>query len=191
MIGTAAVGGLVRQSDYRRGRYPYERRQARRPRRSWLRARLAISHRSTTNAASSQPLSFPTHISLPPCSRPSRTSPAGAAAGCGRPSSLTAAARASRTIVRVGTEECSRGQTKECQQTGGHHAVSSHGMIPNSHPSTKRGRSTRSLARWCGERDSAMRSFYSSGLHCHRARLVAADHQDADSTHRCRGRYWH
>jgi putative transposase len=46
--------------------------------------------------------SIPTHTSLPPCSRPSRTSPPG---GPKKGPSLTAAARNSRTIVRVGTEE--------------------------------------------------------------------------------------
>ena len=45
---------------------------------------------------------IPTHTSLPPCSRPSRTSPPG---GPKMGPSLTAAARDSRTIVRVGTEE--------------------------------------------------------------------------------------
>jgi putative transposase len=44
----------------------------------------------------------PDHISLPPCSRPSRTSPAG---GRVKRPSLTAAARDGRTSVRVGTEE--------------------------------------------------------------------------------------
>ena len=45
---------------------------------------------------------IPTHVSLPPCSRPSRTSPPG---GPKRGPSLTAAARDGRTIVRAGTEE--------------------------------------------------------------------------------------
>jgi putative transposase len=45
---------------------------------------------------------IPTHASLPPCSRPSRTSPSG---GPLNGPSLTAAVRGSRTIVRVGAEE--------------------------------------------------------------------------------------
>jgi putative transposase len=45
---------------------------------------------------------IPTHVSLPPCSRPSRTSPPG---GPKKGPSLTASARDGRTIVRVGTEE--------------------------------------------------------------------------------------
>ena len=45
---------------------------------------------------------IPTHTSLPPCSPPSRTSPAG---GPKTGPSLTAAPRDGRTIVRAGTEE--------------------------------------------------------------------------------------
>ena len=39
--------------------------------------RSDISHRSTTSGGIMQQQSFPTHTSLPPCSRPSRTSPLG------------------------------------------------------------------------------------------------------------------
>jgi putative transposase len=46
--------------------------------------------------------SIPTHVSLPSCSRPSRTSPSG---GPEVGPSLTAAARDSRTDVRAGTKE--------------------------------------------------------------------------------------
>ncbi len=45
---------------------------------------------------------IPTHASLPSCSRPSRTSPAG---GPEEGPSLTAAARDSRNRLRAGTEE--------------------------------------------------------------------------------------
>jgi hypothetical protein len=62
----------------------------------------AISRRSSTNAGTRQSTSLPTHTSLPPCSRPSRTSPSG---GRKRRPFLTAAARDGRTIVRAGTEE--------------------------------------------------------------------------------------
>ena len=39
--------------------------------------RTDISHRSTTSGGIMQQQSIPTHTSLPPCSRPSRTSPLG------------------------------------------------------------------------------------------------------------------
>ena len=64
--------------------------------------RSDISHRSTTSAGIRRQRLIPTHASLPPCSRPSRTSPPG---GPKRGPSLTAAARDGRTIVRAGTEE--------------------------------------------------------------------------------------
>src|SRR5689334_11379414 len=59
------------------------------------------------------------------------------AGGRTRRPSLTAAAPDSRVSARVGTEEwLRRGRTKECQQTGGQHAVRSRGVIPSSHLST-------------------------------------------------------
>ena len=64
--------------------------------------RSDISRRSITSTAITPRQWIPTHTSLPPCSRPSRTSPSG---GSKKRPSLTAAARDSRTIVRVGTEE--------------------------------------------------------------------------------------
>ena len=64
--------------------------------------RSDIFHRSTTSAGITRRRSIPTHTSLPPCSRPSRTSPPG---GRKMRPSLTAAARDGRTIVRAGTEE--------------------------------------------------------------------------------------
>jgi putative transposase len=61
-----------------------------------------IDHRSITSASIRRPQSIPTHTSMPPRLRPSRTGPRG---GPKKGPSLTAAARDSRTIVRVGTEE--------------------------------------------------------------------------------------
>ena len=70
----------------------------------------------------------PTHSSLPPCSRPSRTSPPG---GPKMGPSLTAAARDSRTIVRVGTEEW--------LETGGQNDIKADTLIPCPQPSTEPG----------------------------------------------------
>jgi hypothetical protein len=64
--------------------------------------RSDISHRSIMSGGIQRPRSIPTHTSLPPCSRPSRTSPSG---GPKKGPSLTAAVRDGRTIVRAGTEE--------------------------------------------------------------------------------------
>ena len=64
--------------------------------------RSDISHRLTTNTGIMQQPSVATHTSLPPCSRPSRTSPAG---GRSKRPSLTATARGSPVSTRVGTEE--------------------------------------------------------------------------------------
>jgi hypothetical protein len=78
--------------------------------------RSDTSHRLTTNTGIMQQLSIATHTSLPPCSRPSRTSPSG---GRRKRPSLTATARGSRLSARVGTKEwLRRGRTKECR-TGG------------------------------------------------------------------------
>jgi hypothetical protein len=105
--------------------------------------RSAVFHRSTTNAGTTQRLSFPTHISLPPCSRPSKDKP------FGRPQmrpSLTAAPLGSRVSARVGTEEwLRRGRTKECQQTKGPHGLRSRRMIPSSHLFAKPGQVHTSL----------------------------------------------
>ena len=67
--------------------------------------RSDTSHRLTTNTGIMQQLSIATHTSLPPCSRPSRTSPSG---GRSKRPSLTATARGSRVSARVGTEEWRR-----------------------------------------------------------------------------------
>ena len=64
--------------------------------------RSDTSHRSNTNTGIMQQPSIATHTSLPPCSRPSRTSPAG---GRSKRPSLTATARGSPVSTRVGTEE--------------------------------------------------------------------------------------
>jgi hypothetical protein len=57
------------------------------------------------------------HTSLPPCSRPSRTSPSG---GRRKRPSLTATARGSRVSARVGTEEwLRRGPNQRIPGTGG------------------------------------------------------------------------
>src|SRR5215471_1780193 len=76
--------------------------------------RSDISLLSITNVRSTwRGQLLPTHTSLPSCSRPSRTSPAG---GPKRPS-LTAAARDGRTFVRAGTEEwLRRGPNKRMQR---------------------------------------------------------------------------
>ena len=66
-----------------------------------LLARLSLTDRLRAPASRSR-RSIPTHTSLPPCSRPSRTSPPG---GRKMRPSLTAPARDGRTIVRAGTEE--------------------------------------------------------------------------------------
>ena len=82
--------------------------------------RSGISPRSITSVIT-RPI--PTHTSLPPCSRPSRTSPPG---GPQVGPSLTAAARDGRTLVRAGMEEwLRRGPNKrmalnrraKCRQT--------------------------------------------------------------------------
>jgi hypothetical protein len=67
--------------------------------------RSDIFHRWTLSGGVRRQQLIPTHISLPSCSWPSRTSPPGAPK---RGPSLTAAARDGRTIVRAGTEECLR-----------------------------------------------------------------------------------
>ena len=64
--------------------------------------RSDTSHRLTTNTGIMLQPSIATHTSLPPCSRPSRTSPSG---GRGKRPSLTATARGRRVSARVGTEE--------------------------------------------------------------------------------------
>ena len=64
--------------------------------------RSDISPRSIMSGVIKTRQSIPTHTSLPPCSRPSRTSPSGAPK---KGPSLTAAVRGSSTVVRVGTEE--------------------------------------------------------------------------------------
>src|SRR5271167_2720833 len=82
--------------------------------------RSGISPRMTASVVM-RPI--PTHTSLPPCSRPSRTSPPG---GPQAGPSLTAAARDGRTFVRAGMEEwLRRGPNKrmapnrraKCRQT--------------------------------------------------------------------------
>ncbi len=76
--------------------------------------RLDIYPRSITSVCMR---SIPAHASLPSCSRPSRTSPPG---GPEMGPSLTAAARAGRTIVRAGTEEwLRRGPNKRMAQNRG------------------------------------------------------------------------
>jgi hypothetical protein len=65
--------------------------------------RSDTSRRSTMSGGITQRRSYPTHISLPPCSRPSRT--LRAAFGDRLRRSLTAAPLGGRTSVRVGTEE--------------------------------------------------------------------------------------
>src|SRR5262249_17235994 len=78
-----------------------------------------------------------THTSLPPCSRPSRTSPSG---GRRKRPSLTATARGSRVSARVGTEEWRRrGPNQRMPRTGGSHDVKPESLIPRSHLSTKPG----------------------------------------------------
>ena len=99
--------------------------------------RSDTSHRSNTNTGIMQQPSIATHTSLPPCSRPSRTSPAG---GRSKRPSLTATARGSRVSARVGTEEwLRRGPNQRMPGTGGYHDVKPESLIPNSHLSTKPG----------------------------------------------------
>ena len=101
-----------------------------------LLARISLADRLRAPASREQP-SIPTHTSLPPCSRPSRTSPPG---GPKKGPSLTAAARDGRTIVRAGTEEwLRRGPNKRMTRTGGQHAVRSDTLIPSPQLSTKPG----------------------------------------------------
>ena len=64
--------------------------------------RSDTSHRSTTNAGITQRPSIAAHTSLPPCSRPSRTSPSG---GRKKRPSLTATARDGRATGWAGTKE--------------------------------------------------------------------------------------
>ena len=99
--------------------------------------RSDTSHRLTTNTGIMQQPSIATHTSLPPCSRPSRTSPSG---GRRKRPSLTATARGSRVSARVGTEVClRRGPNQRMPGTGGYHDVKPESLIPNSHLSTKPG----------------------------------------------------
>ena len=95
--------------------------------------RSGISPRSTTSVT--RPI--PTHISLPPCSRPPRTSPPG---GPHVGPSLTAAARDGGTIVPAGMEEwLRRGPNKRIAPNRRPKCLRPDTLIPSPQPSTKPG----------------------------------------------------
>jgi hypothetical protein len=104
-----------------------------------------ISPQSTTSAVT-RPI--PTHTSLPPCSRPSRTSPPG---GPEVGPSLTAAARDGRTSVRAGMEEwLRRGPNKRMTPNRRANIVRPDTLIPSPQPSTKPGQVQRWASRTLG-----------------------------------------
>jgi transposase InsO family protein len=73
---------------------------------------------------------IPAHTSMPPCSRPSRTSPPG---GPQVGPSLTAAARDARTFAQAGMKDWLRRGPQE------QNALRSDTLIPSRQPSTKAG----------------------------------------------------
>jgi hypothetical protein len=91
--------------------------------------RSGISPQSTTSSVT-RPI--PTHTSLPPCSRRSRTSPSG---GPQLGPSLTAAARDGRTIVRAGMKEWLR-QGPNKRMTPDRRAKCRQTRYPDPKPST-------------------------------------------------------